>query len=356
MPPRFADVQAGAVLFLPQYNYLLELIPAWRVLVQYSPQPFPPERVVTPPMPGRVGLVDAGFYFFVPRHPTPFVLLPDPCVEVVPGLFLRKFALHRAKLRRYVDFLQLFFFGYCAVCRRLVSLPEIRRKFPPENTEMTTTETISIRELAEAYGRKADTLYRKAKRIFPGREWSVYSAVTEDEGRILLGDWEAPEKPAPVRAAKPAKQKRESKKVPAVDMAPPAFNVDTDRRAWPLYGLMVAATAASVQNMYRVTAELSEANMSAWLLTAVLSLSAIVFVLSGVRRWWTIALAALLIAYESMCNMTRIHAGLYTEDGNATRFLGQFCETFNSGTHGSAFFLAAFTAFFIAAVQYAAVF
>jgi hypothetical protein len=54
--------------------------------------------------------------------------------------------------------------------------------------------------------------------------------------------------------------------------------------------------------------------------------------------------------------MTRIHAGLYTENGNCTRFLGQFTDTFNSGTHESAFFLSAFTAFFIAAVQYAAVF
>lgn len=54
------------------------------------------------------------------------------------------------------------------------------------------TEKITIAEVAETYGRKADTLWRKAKRTWPERTWSVHSVVTEEEGRILLGDWPAP--------------------------------------------------------------------------------------------------------------------------------------------------------------------
>lgn len=221
-----------------------------------------------------------------------------------------------------------------------------------------TEETITIVELAENYGRKADTLYRKAGRKWPGRKWSKYSAVTEEEARMLLGDWPDPAEekqvaPVSVSEKRPAKKRVATPTAPTDHAEPAPQRID---RKWMLYGLMGAATLASVQNMYRVTAELSEANMSAILLTIVLSASAIVFVLSGVRRWWTIALAALLIAYESMCNMTRIHAGLYAKTANPTRFLGQFCDTFDAGTHESAFFLAAFTAFFIAAVQYAAVF
>jgi hypothetical protein len=215
---------------------------------------------------------------------------------------------------------------------------------------------ITLAELAEQSAGNYDTFYRKAKRKFPETDWNKNSVLSADHIRVLSGK---------TSAVRPAPRKKEIIRTPAqhtVNQPAPVVDATVtparakEKRDWMLYGLMVTATAASVQNMYRVTAELTEANMSAWLLTAVLSVSAIVFVLSGVRRWWTGLLAALLIAYESMCNMTRIHAGLYTESGNSTRFLGQFCDTFDSGTHESAFFLAAFTAFFIAAVQYAAVF
>lgn len=52
----------------------------------------------------------------------------------------------------------------------------------------TMTEILTITEVAETHGRKPDTLWRKAKRTWPDRKWSLYSAVTEDEGRILLAD------------------------------------------------------------------------------------------------------------------------------------------------------------------------
>ena len=224
--------------------------------------------------------------------------------------------------------------------------------------EISTMEkTITLAELAEQSAGKYDTLYRKAKRMFPAEAWTKDAMLSVEQIRILSGN---PAKvPASPTVRKPRQVETKSEAIihtpapqkPGVETPPARQNRD-----WMLYGLLITATAASVLNMYRVTAELSEANMSALLLTIVLSVSAIVFVLSGVRRRLTYALAGLLIAYECMCNMTRIHAGLYTENGDSTRFLGQFCDTFSTGTHQSAFFLAAFTAFFIAAVQYAAVF
>lgn len=72
----------------------------------------------------------------------------------------------------------------------------------------TMTEKITITEVAQTYGRKADTLWRKAKRTWPERAWSKHSVVTEEEGRILLGDWPAPKSvERKKRPAKPAEQK-----------------------------------------------------------------------------------------------------------------------------------------------------
>ena len=145
---------------------------------------------------------------------------------------------------------------------------------------------------------------------------------------------------------------------PAVENTPTPGLAKFDWRAPLLIALMIAPTAASVENMYSVTFSLSASAHSAVFLTAVLSVSALGFVVAGVRNWYTVGLAALLIAYESFCNLTRIYGGLMGNGhtGNPTRFLGTVTDIFNTGTHGTAIFLGAFTAFFIAAVQYAAVF
>lgn len=228
---------------------------------------------------------------------------------------------------------------------------------------------MNITELAEAYGRKPDTLWRKAKKELPhpsGGKWSLYSELTEDEQRILLGNASAP-RPAISAPAKPAPPKqiiRTDSTIPVHQPAPAVENTPAPGRAkiaWRtplLIGLMVAPTAASVENMYSVTFSLSASAHSAIFLTAVLSVSALGFVVAGVRNWYTVGLAALLIAYESFCNLTRIYGGLMGNGhtGNPTRFLGTVTDIFGTGTHGTAIFLGAFTAFFIAAVQYAAVF
>lgn len=223
---------------------------------------------------------------------------------------------------------------------------------------------LTITEVAETYGRKPDTLWRKAKKVLPpppGGKWSLHSAVTEEEGRILLGDW-----PAPV-PAKPRKQKTiirtpaqhtVHQPAPAINEAiPPAPG--RAKPTWILYVLLIGPIVASWHNMYLITHDLSGTVYDAVALTAVLSFSAIGFVWYGVRRWYIMALAGFLIAYESFCNLTRIYGGLMgsgTSTGNPTRFVGLVTDIFGTGTHGTAIFLGAFTAFFIAAVQYAAVF
>ena len=230
------------------------------------------------------------------------------------------------------------------------------------------TEKITITEVAQTYGRKADTLWRKAKRTWPERAWSKHSVVTEEEGRILLGDWPAPKSvERKKRPAKPAEQKTiirtpaqhtVNQPAPAPEATPTPGRAKFGWRGWLLVALMIAPTAASVENMYSVTFSLSASAHSAVFLTAVLSVSALGFVIAGVRNWYTVGLAALLIAYESFCNLTRIYGGLMGNGhtGNPTRFLGTVTDIFGTGTHGTAIFLGAFTAFFIATVQYAAVF
>ena len=144
---------------------------------------------------------------------------------------------------------------------------------------------------------------------------------------------------------------------PATEAMPPAPG--RAKPTWILYVLLIGPIVASWHNMYLITHDLSGTVYDAVALTAVLSFSAIGFVWYGVQNWYVMALAGLLITYESFCNLTRIYGGLMgsgTPTGNPTRFIGLVTDIFGTGTHGTAIFLGAFTAFFIAAVQYAAVF
>lgn len=237
-------------------------------------------------------------------------------------------------------------------------------------------EKISIAELARTYGRKADTLYRKAGKEWPERKpWSIYSEVTETEGRILLGDIPNPNA---IRRKSLARKPSEGKPAQVVRVQPENIqNVSGNsgysekepeqqvakQANWQRYiliGLLIAPTVASVENMYHVTRSLAGTAHSAVLLTIVLSISALGFVVASKRSTLVMALALLLIGFESFCNLTRVYGGLLNVGtpnyGLPVRFLGLVTDIFGTGTHQTAVFLAAFTAFFIAAVQYAAVY
>lgn len=96
---------------------------------------------------------------------------------------------------------------------------------------------LTLTDVAETYGRKPDTLWRKAKRIWPEREWRLSSAVTEEEGRILLGDEPAP-LPAPVRRKKEIRTTQPytvNQPALAVEAIPPAPG--RAKINWPTFGL-----------------------------------------------------------------------------------------------------------------------
>jgi len=71
-----------------------------------------------------------------------------------------------------------------------------RRKRKRKMGQIRIMEKTTLAELAETYGWKYDTLFRKAKRIFPSEAWAKNSVVTEEIGRVLIGDVPPP-RPAP---------------------------------------------------------------------------------------------------------------------------------------------------------------
>jgi len=105
-----------------------------------------------------------------------------------------------------------------------------------------TEKTTTLAELAETYGRKYDTIWRKAKRTFPGEVWTATSAVTEDVARILIGDVPAPRPAisAPAKAATSKQIIRTIETIPVNQPAPAVENTPAPGRAkfvWPSFGL-----------------------------------------------------------------------------------------------------------------------
>jgi hypothetical protein len=225
----------------------------------------------------------------------------------------------------------------------------------------------TLAELAISAGWKYDTLWKKAKREFPSVGWTAKTEVPADIAEQLITSGRrnsAAKKTAPRKAAKkdfirtpaPILENTPAPVEPGQDTAP--ARREWGWRQWVILFLLIAPTLASLRNMYNVTYLLSESSIDAALLTVVLSISALGFVVASGRTWYTLCLAGLLILFESFCNLTRIYGGLMGvgANWNPTRFLGLVTDIFGSGSHQTAIFLAAFTAFFIAAVQYAAVF
>lgn len=215
-------------------------------------------------------------------------------------------------------------------------------------------ENTTIAELAKTHGRKADTLYRAARKKWPGRTWSKFSAVTESEAAFLIGEKKEVDTLRRANPVKPETQKRDKKPAPG----PRWFSGRWSGRHWLLAGLVACPTVASVRNMYGVTLSITDSVFDAVALTVVLSVSALGFVVAGLRGAWVVLLAVVLIAFEAFCNLTRIYGGLMNvgQSGYPTRFLGLVTDVFNSGSHGTAVALGGIVAFVLAAVQYAAIF
>ena len=126
-------------------------------------------------------------------------------------------------------------------------------------------------------------------------------------------------------------------------------------RSAGLVAIAIPPTAASVENMFFVTSEILGDVFAGIMLTALLSCTALAFVLLGVRHKATYIIAGALVLFEVLCNLIRIYAGLFETSGNPKRFLSLFCEIFGTGNHGAAIGIGAFTGLIIAAVQFSAV-
>ena len=142
----------------------------------------------------------------------------------------------------------------------------------------------------------------------------------------------------------------------AAKVSPPAEFTRGNFRAAILIALMAIPAVASVQNMHTVTLDICGHEFAALLLTGLFSASPFLFVLAGMKNRLTVALVALLIAYEAFANFTRIYGGLtgFGKNGYPTRFLGLVTDIFNSGTHQTALFLAGIMSLLAASVFYAA--
>jgi len=211
---------------------------------------------------------------------------------------------------------------------------------------------MTILQIAESTGKRPEAIYMKLRRTFPGISFSKNSELDSAHLAALQTDKRGgANKPAnaPVRAPK---------KIQVYADVLPKQPVSVPKKRTAILGLLLAApTAASVTNIYTVALAITQEEGTAVLYTIVLACSALGFTVANFRSWLTFSLSALLIAFESFCNLSRLYHGLMGGvSGNPTRFLGTVTEIFNSGSHGTALIIAGFSALMLAAVQYAAIF
>lgn len=128
-------------------------------------------------------------------------------------------------------------------------------------------------------------------------------------------------------------------------------------QAWVFLTLLAVPTIASMGNMYAVTYQITGSVLKSALLTVMLSFTALGFVAAGVRSWYSILLAVLLIVYETFCNTTAIYDGLMGGiKANPTRFLGVVTDIFSAGSYGAALTIGTVIGILIAAVQLASLY
>jgi len=210
---------------------------------------------------------------------------------------------------------------------------------------------MTILQIAESTGKRPEAIYMKLRRTFPGVSFSKSSELDSAHLAALQTDKRG-------GANKPANAPVRAPKIQVYADVLPKQPVSAPKKRTAILGLLLAApTAASVTNIYTVALAITQEEGTAVLYTIVLACSALGFTIANFRSWLTFSLSALLIAFESFCNLSRLYHGLMGGvSGNPTRFLGTVTEIFNSGSHGTALIIAGFSALMLAAVQYAAIF
>lgn len=85
--------------------------------------------------------------------------------------------------------------------------------------------------------------------------------------------------------------------------------------------IFVAATAASIENMFLTIRTFAPDVVSNISLTAVFACSGIGFMLAGVKNRATIVIVASLVVFEGFCNASGIFGGLYGNGAHVSPFL-----------------------------------
>ena len=177
--------------------------------------------------------------------------------------------------------------------------------------------------------------------------------VTE-AAKALIAQFSCGQEVAPVPTPEPEKQE------PNPESPAPIQIRKSGMQLFGLYLLMGSVAIASLQNVYRITFDITEEQFAAVLLTGIFSAGPFILVLSGIRTFTAKALTVALILYECFCNFTRIYGGLtgFGKAGFPTRFLGLVTDVFafgkyQAGTHETAIVISAVSAILAAAIFYA---
>ena len=126
---------------------------------------------------------------------------------------------------------------------------------------------------------------------------------------------------------------------------------------------LILPTAASVTNTFRVSHALSNSELTGALITGVASLTAILFLLAGVRGWFAVIVVAVTIGFEAFCNAVSVFKALMGSmayyltrvSGQPSQFLDMVSNFTGRDHQDCATITAVFVALMIAAAQVAAI-
>lgn len=226
-------------------------------------------------------------------------------------------------------------------------------------TDSADNAGMSIRQYADANGKKPDTAMKQIRRTL-GAGYTLDSVLSADDFSRVFG--KSSGKDGVVRVERTSKKQTQH----TTHTTPPAARQQmpkpsgakkgADGRVVGLYSLMLCPALASMQNVYIVAGQVVEGALTAALLTVLLSASPFAFVLLKIRTTWAGVVTVFLVAFEAFCNVARIYGGLtnFGKSGNPTQFLGLITEIFGTGTYHTAQVVAAIVSCLTISVFYGA--
>lgn len=228
--------------------------------------------------------------------------------------------------------------------------PESKSHQFDKNMNQLRINSVSIRDIGEQIGLSPDSILRFRNQFgFDSDLIPLDAALEFLRARTSPGGRRTPQQ---AQAARSLLIRLETMQVTGSESASESVVRPLTKYVGVLYFPLLLATVASVANMYLICLHLCNGDkLSAWVLTAVFSGSALAFIIARATGWWSQAVMWVLIGFESFCNMTGVYYGLLGRTGTPTRFLSMVTDIFNSGTHYTAIALGFAMALIIGAVQ-----